>query len=436
MQTAFECSIPSRSGIQGMSIWNTLRYLVPILAMLGSNFFFAMAGIFGFEYLGIENSNAFLVYAGLVFVANVEFYLRSINRNGVRVSIVDISVFLLFSAIIISYLVPSFSTGRLNLASTMFLRNFLAFALPSIVAAISVSKMKALSKMVSLLEVVMIILSISIILKVIVPYFQGQRLLTFAGAVYHQTGSYLAAFAFGLNLYFLLNGSYHERLAPFRTRFYRVICLLLLVVQVLGFVLPGGRGGFVLGVIYFLFIVVSQITRRRLKTVFRVLLLVAFLAAVIGVSWPLLMQNDLFVRGFNRATQFISGSGGINWAGTSGRDSVYQIALHLIKESPIIGYGIFGMYEVIGYYPHNFFLEILLQGGVIFLIVAVSILLLFMRKLRHMIRQDKSNGILAVLFLYPIVMLMFSGTYLNTPQFWFVLVFVLAYRKPKTVLID
>jgi len=425
MQTLFEDSIHNRSGVEDMRIRSTLRYFTPILAMLGSNFFFAVSAIIGLDYAGIENSNVFLVYTVIVFIANGVLYIRTVNQNGGKLSIMDVSVFLLLGVIIISYLLPSLSTGRLNPMSTMFLRNFVAFTLPSIIAAICVSKMRAFSEIANLLELVMLTLSLSIIVKVILPYFQGQRFLTFAGAVYHQTGSYLAAFAFGLNLYFLLNGNHHERLAPFRTRFYRGVCLLLLVVQVLGFVLPGGRGGFVLGVTYFLFIVFSQVTTRSLRRLFRVLLLVLFLAAIIGASWPLLMQNNLFVSGFNRATQFISTGARIDWTGTSGRDSVYQNALHLIKESPVIGYGIFGMYEVTGNYPHNLFLEILLQGGVIFLVMAVSILFLFTRKLRHMIREDKSNAILTILFLYPIVMLMFSGTYLNTPQFWFVIVFVL-----------
>jgi len=81
--------------------------------------------------------------------------------------------------------------------------------------------------------------------------------LLFAGAVYHQTDSYLAAFAFGLNLHFLFEGQRHERFKFFKSLLYRCFCYLLLVIQALGFILPGGRGGAVLGVVYFLYITLS-----------------------------------------------------------------------------------------------------------------------------------------------------------------------------------
>lgn len=399
--------------------------------MIGSDFFFVMAAIIGYEYTGIEDSRVFLVYSMLLFAANAILLLKSVAVVGGKLSSKEFLVILIVGAIFMSYLTSIMFSGRMNALATGYFMKFLAFSLPAMFGALYSLRMRTLSEITKLLEIVMLLLTLSVIIKVLLPFFQGRRLLSFAGAGYHQSASYLAAFAFGLNLYFLMNGQHHERLSPFRTSFYRSVCLLLLLVQVLGFALPGGRGGFVLGVAYFLFIVFSQITRGRLIILFRVLLLVVFLATVIGIIWPLLMQNDLFVRGFSRATQFISTSGRINWAGTSGRDVIYQNALHLIKESPVIGYGIFGMFGIISNYPHNLLLEILLQGGVIFLVVAVCIFLLFTRKLQYMKRQDKSNGILAVLFLYPIVMLMFSGTYLKTPQFWFVLVFVLGFRFRK-----
>jgi O-antigen ligase len=398
---------------------------IPILGMVGSNFFYVMASIFGFEYTGIENSRSYLIYVVLVLVANFVLFSKSFTVGKGRISSKEFLMFLILSVVFLSYITPSLFTGRVNATATTFFMYFVAFSLPAIFAAIYTSKFRALFKIAKLLEIVMLLLTTSIIIKVIIPYFQGQRLLTFAGAVYHQTGSYLAAFAFGLNLYFLFEGWHHERFSLFKSLFYKYFCYLLLIIQVIGFVLPGGRGGVVLGAAYFIYIILSQITRKNLRTLAKVVIFVVFFAAVIILSWPSLMQNDVFRIGYMRATQFIAPGGGINWEGTSGRNVLYLNTIHLIEQRPVLGYGLYGMWDVINYYPHNLFLEVLLQGGIVYLIIFSWILLLFIRKLLRMTKTDGRYRILQILLLYPFVMLMFSGTYLNTPQFWFVLVFVL-----------
>lgn len=406
-----------------------LEQSILILGLVGYNFFYVMASILGFEYTGIENSSSYLVYVVLVLAANFALFSKSSIIGRGRISSKDFFILLIMSVVFLSYITPSLFTGRINAIATTFFGYFLAFSLPAIFAAVYSSKLRTLFDMTKLLEVLMLLMTLSIIIKVIIPYFQGQRLLTFAGAVYHQTGSYLAAFAFGLNLYFLFEGQYHERFKFFKSLLYRYFCYLLLLVQALGFILPGGRGGAVLGVVYFLYITLSQVTRRNLRTLAKAFVLVVFFAAVIILSWPLLMQNDVFRVGYSRATQFIAPGGGINWEGTSGRDALYLNTVHLIKQRPVIGYGLYGMWDVINYYPHNLFLEVLLQGGIVYFVLFLWILLLFVRKLLRMINIDRRFKVLGVLFLYPFVMLMFSGTYLNTSQFWFVLVYVLVSNK-------
>lgn len=228
---------------------------IPILGMVGSNFFFVLASIFGFEYTGIENSRSYLIYVVLVLVANFVLFSKSFTMGKGRISSKEFLMFLILSVVFLSYITPSLFTGRVNATATTFFMYFVAFSLPAIFAAIYTSKSRTLFEIAKLLEIVMLFLTISIVIKVIIPYFQGQRLLTFAGAVYHQTGSYLSAFAFGLNLYFLFEGQHYERFGLFKSLFYKYFCYLLLIIQALGFILPGGRGGAVLGAVYFISII-------------------------------------------------------------------------------------------------------------------------------------------------------------------------------------
>jgi len=171
MKTLNECSLSRTIYIKTKDLKSTKEYFIPLLAMLAPNFFFSLAANVGFEYAGIKNSNALLLYSVLVFILNGALYIKSVLWNGGRLSIIDVSLILVLGVFIMSYLLPSLSRGRLNSLATFFLRDFVAFTLHSTLAAICVSKMRAFSGMTSLLEVVMLVLSLSIILRIILPYF-------------------------------------------------------------------------------------------------------------------------------------------------------------------------------------------------------------------------------------------------------------------------
>ena len=396
---------------------------VPILAMMGSNFFFVITAILGFEYSGVGNSNALLVYSLVVFVATAVLFRKSFIWNEGKITQTDFFLFFVIIVVFLSYLTPSLFSGRLNPIATTFFLYFSSFSLPAILGSLYLARMQTIFEMSKLLEIVMLLITVSIFVRLIIPASQGQRLSTFGGAYFGQIGSYLAAFAFGLNLYFLFEGRYHDRFTLFRSMFYKLLCICLLVIQIIGFIIPGGRGGAVLGVTYLLYILLIRFSLRNVKYLLTIIGFLSFLVITLVVIWPFLIQNSAFQSGFFRVTQFIDSGVGINWTGTSGRDIIYRNALEIIIQRPVLGYGIFGMWDV-SYYPHNFFLEVLLQGGIVYLIIALIILYLFARKLTRLIKKDRRYRILFVLFIYPFVMLMFSGTYLSTPIFWFVIIFV------------
>ncbi|WP_146227093.1 MULTISPECIES: O-antigen ligase [unclassified Mesotoga] len=405
-----------------------IEQLIPILAMMGSSFFFVITAILGFDYSGIGSSNTLLIYSLIILVATAVLFGKSFIWNGAKITQKDLFLLLVMVVVLLSYLTSSLFSGRLNPTATTFFLQFLAFSLPAILGALYLSRMQTIFEMAKLLELVMLLVTLSIFVRLIIPAFRGVRLLTFGGAYFGQIGSYLSAFAFGLNLYFLFEGSYHDRFALFRSMYYKLLCIYLLFIQIIGFIITGGRGGAVLGAIYLLYMLLTRLSLRKLKYLLTTIGFLSFLVITLIAIWPLLMQISAFQYGLFRVTQFIGSGGGINWAGTSGRDIVYRSALELIKQRPILGYGIFGMWDF-SYYPHNLFLEVLLQGGVIYLVIMLIVLFLFAWKVTHLISKDRRYKLLVVLFMYPFVMLMFSGTYLSTPQFWFVLVFVLVSRQ-------
>src|SRR5690606_30091320 len=101
-----------------------------------------------------------------------------------------------------------------------------------------------------------------------------------------------------------------------------------------------------------------------------------FIITLLVIFWPKLMEYPEFEKSFSRVFSYIS-SEGIEWDSTSGRNDLYEKAIEYISKSPIIGYGVFGMFSEFGFYPHNLILEVLLQGGLVYLILILFCLFYF-----------------------------------------------------------
>ena len=125
----------------------------------------------------------------------------------------------------------------------------------------------------------------------------------------------------------------------------------------------------------------------------------------------------------------------------TGRVEIKDYVVELIKNHPIIGVGLgfdriyinhhFGnsVSEVIGDYPHNFFLELLLQygiiiGGIIIILLFRTIVLAFKRS-----KNLESRNILLAFMAMGLFPLFFSGSYLNAPLFFAFLGFSLTNKN-------
>ena len=142
----------------------------------------------------------------------------------------------------------------------------------------------------------------------------------------------------------------------------------------------------------------------------------------------LLFSFDIEVAALTKTINFIERKGlflGI----LNGRDLVYARGYELFKESPIYGNGI-GVYadKYDGSYPHNLFIQLLAEGGII---LTVPFIIIFLINLWYLIKpwinKDKIYEIrLYILFLFIICIprLMFSSYFWREEAFW-LLIFVL-----------
>jgi O-antigen ligase len=269
----------------------------------------------------------------------------------------------------------------------------------------------------------MLLISTEILVTIISHISRNETFTSYTISAY-QTQSYVSAFAYCLNLSFLLYGAQYKLFKFHYYKWFKIIEYILLLVQISGVLFSGGRGGFVLLVSssVILLWVKSKDKNFRINKVFIIIL---FLTVVGLLTVPKIVKVDLFSESTQRIFSYISPRG-LDLTETSDRDVLYYKAFELIKERPISGYGLFGFYDYI-FYPHNIFLEILLNGGIIFLLFAIIIVLIFFTKLKLIIHHAPSNLVILSVVIFPMTELMFSGTYMVTPLFWFAISYVFCY---------
>lgn len=118
---------------------------------------------------------------------------------------------------------------------------------------------------------------------------------------------------------------------------------------------------------------------------------------------------------YSRTLYLFSQEDGIH---LSNREYIYNYAIELILEHPILGVGIAGDRYFLGTYAHNLFLEIILDYGVIFGSIISVILICFFIKSIFLLPQNKSFDFIKIIFCIGIVPLMISSSYLADAWFW------------------
>ena len=117
---------------------------------------------------------------------------------------------------------------------------------------------------------------------------------------------------------------------------------------------------------------------------------------------------------------------------TSGRNYVYQDAIKAIENNPL-GYGMFSYEKQLPEqpYPHNLFLEWAMQWGVLYAIFQILFILLLFIYFRRWLLRDESLIILVPIIVYQFTLLLFSGSYMQEPLYWFSIAFLLSFNTKK-----
>lgn len=226
----------------------------------------------------------------------------------------------------------------------------------------------------------------------------------------YQSISYYSIFAFGFNMYLIVQCSNSY------TRYRRYILIALAILQVIITIMAGGRGAFVLGCVFTLYFALKHITFSKLISC-----ILIGLAVLLTIN-AILSDNEIFKMGFERIFNFFGNTEAI---GTDNRWIRWNLAWNAFTKSPVFGHGLGSVFYEVGFYSHNIFTDMLCEGGVVLFLIFIFVLMKFIRASQILITEDYRNEIIVIVFLCSFVMNSFSGYYLSDTGIWLSLTYVL-----------
>lgn len=369
----------------------------------------------------IFNNSAWLY--GVFSVICMYYFARiCVARFKIRKAEAFAILFILFS-IINMYFTASEHNGFSEVGFDTLLE-FGVKALPAMLLACAASRVKILPQIIKYIDYVVIVGTICIAKTIGNSLIFGVSRAYLFGTygVDYQEISFFASYFCSLALYMVFSGKAWLDPGVRTTRTFQIIRVICIIILSFSSLYSGGRGGFLVIITMLLFwLLIYSINKKRIG---RFVGGVAIVAVLVVIAYIFSKYNSTFSTNVARVFEFI-GNGGINWQGTSGRGDIYQRTFALIHERPLLGYGFTG-----GSYngvisTHNLFLEILVDGGIVYLLFWAFVLMRFATKLRLLIKNNDQYLFLLIVFLTDFVGLMFSFIYWRCTAIWFAIFFVL-----------
>lgn len=190
------------------------------------------------------------------------------------------------------------------------------------------------------------------------------------------------------------------------------------------------RGALITLLIFLVFLVIKKLSDT--KYIALILTLTTILAIYMYNNIEeILMTIYNFARiQFNISLNWISKSlYSISQSMSSGRNILYSDSLELFKEKPVFGHGIgYFASKHNGQYPHNIFLELLVDQGLFISIIMLTIIIYILYII--LFKGNKNNNALEFyLFFLAIPRLIISSSFWYSPFFWLLLILVINRTK-------
>lgn len=391
-----------------------LRDFLAISTLFAANLYYSLQKLFHAAY-DPSLYKGFVVVCGIVSMLVCVWELLN-QKIRMGITFWMMGVFLPVAFVI--ELLFERSTSGLSMSFINFMLTVtIASCFPAIFVGIYIAQ-RGLDNVAKWLDIIHPILTLAPFITIITA--QGTKV--WMGMANYQYVSYQAAFCFCLAVCYIMMGEKMNRFAICKARWYRYVEYILMLMSLVACIGSGGRGGFlliVLGTGYMLY-VTGRLT-RMLGSGLVVMVFLYMLSSTLGDT----RMTSRFNYGATRVFSYINDDGSIDVHSTSGREVLMEGAWNYAKSHNFMGTGLLRADQDFQGYPHNFELEVLAQGGVLFLIFWI-IILLYVNKHCIYLSTRHNEYLILPLVAYPMVYLQASGTYLQEPLFWFCVTYAFA----------
>ena len=397
------------------------------------------------ELIAILQIYSFFIYSALamffpriveyrVFVLLVSIFatlgiLRLLIKNH-KLSLRTWQIFTVSFFMAILFYFTQFLYGYSNSNHNSYLLVFIAQTMPALLLGSLLAREEGwterFSKTVPYISLVFTILAIILIIN---PNSYGYtNLIESARGLNYQNISYMAFYASSLALYSALFLDNKMILTAKITNYIIVFANLFICLT------SGGRGGFVAFVVVdFIIIFVGNYKKlsanQMIKSFLGFLLLVALSVAVFSFTG----NSRLGSIGFDRIIDFFQRGSVVDRQ----RTLIYANAIQTFERAPIFGHGIGSVFYESLLYSHNFFLDALIETGVVGTAAFTAIIVITIRHGWRLYKYDRKYIIWLILFFQGFASSIFSSYYLDQiPMYWSMAYIITKYNSQKKNIAD
>lgn len=389
-----------------------MKYFL-FLSIFTLNSFILLSAFFKQNY-NIDIMNFYYPYCIAIAILNfVGFASMTIKKAKIKISLLFLFAFSLI--LISSFLFSDYKDS--NIVQINFYLYFI-WSVPAAIAGIYFSDVSR-TEFEKAVKALFFLNSISLIFTLLIPYLKSNLIRPISiGLMNYQNATYITAFTIGLGLYFISISDTNKKFI------YILIIILLLPIIFIG----AGRGGALLLITYILLTLFNIFKSKKINIFFKF----NTIAVMILCSY-FFYKLALKIDENNRIFAYITSEGIDLNKGASGRDLVYKMDFDAISNSPVYGYGFFNYYQLTFSVPHNLFLEILLIGGLILGFIAFLFIIYLIYRIYITYSIEKPDKLVIYIFVYPLILLMFSTNFLVVSEFWFSLFYFLSRGRKNKV---
>lgn len=196
---------------------------------------------------------------------------------------------------------------------------------------------------------------------------------------------------------------------------------ILFAIEGLIFVLAmGSRGPILILFVYFCILTVINGKKNIIGMTFLLLVTVTLIVLICSGSYvDVLIKIRDFLASKSFSTRIVDYMiEGEYISDTSGRDALHETLLQKFRERPLLGYGVFGEWQFVGVYAHNYWLELCMHYGCI---TGIILVVAYILTLARALFASKNYNVKSLIILFSCLVFVkgfISGSVYNMEVFF------------------